>query len=279
MAKAVAGSVRGKVVAITGGARGIGYATAARLLADGAKVAIGDIDAQRLKDAVGELGITAYAELDVTDPESFERFLDHVEDVLGPIDVLVNNAGIMPIGAFDAESDRATRRMVEINVLGVMYGSKLALRRMLPRRSGHIINISSLAGESYVPGGVTYCGTKHAVKGFTESLRREYRDSGVHVSQVMPTFTNTELVAGTGGSGGIRNAEPEEIAAAVASLIVTPRPRVRITRVAGAIVASQAFLPQRWTEAIGRRLGLEEAFTTAVDTTARKSYEDRVAGV
>lgn len=279
MAKAVAGSVRGKVVAITGGARGIGYATAARLIADGAKVAIGDIDAQRLKDAVGELGITAYAELDVTDPGSFESFLDHVEDVLGPIDVLVNNAGIMPIGAFDAESDRATRRMVEINVLGVMYGSKLALRRMLPRRSGHIINISSLAGESYVPGGATYCGTKHAVKGFTESLRREYRDSGVQVSQVMPTFTNTELVAGTGGSKGVRNAEPEEIANAVAELILAPKPRVRVTRLAGNIVASQAFLPQKWTEAIGRRLGLEETFTSAVDTTARKSYEDRVAGV
>ncbi len=279
MAKAVAGSVRGKVVAITGGARGIGYATAQRLIADGAKVAIGDIDAHRLKDAVGELGITAYAELDVTDPDSFERFLDHVEDVLGPVDVLVNNAGIMPIGDYADEPDKVTRRMVEINVLGVMFGSKIALRRMLPRHAGHIINISSLAGESYVPGGATYCGTKHAVKGFTESLRREYRDSGVHVSQVMPTFTNTELVSGTGGSKGVRNAEPEEIAAAVAALIVTPRPRARVTRLAGALVASQAFMPAKWSESIGRRLGIEETFTSAVDSSARQAYEERVRSV
>ncbi|MEO9139982.1 MAG: SDR family oxidoreductase [Jatrophihabitans sp.] len=276
MAKASAGSIRGKVVAITGGARGIGYATAQRLIVDGAKVAIGDIDVQRLKEAVGDLGVTAYSHLDVTDPESFEAFLDHVEDVLGPIDVLVNNAGIMPIGDFHAEDDRSTRRMVEINVLGVMYGTKLALRRMLPRRSGHIINISSLAGESFVPGGATYCGTKHAVKGFTESIRREYRDSGVAVSQVMPTFTNTELVAGTSGGKGVRNAEPEEIAAAVASLILAPKPKVRVTRIAGALVASQAFLPQRLTESIGRKLGLEEAFTTAVDNAARHDYEERV---
>ncbi|MGH3026402.1 MAG: SDR family NAD(P)-dependent oxidoreductase, partial [Gaiellaceae bacterium] len=98
MRRAAAGTVRGKVVAITGGARGIGYATAGRLLADGAKVAIGDIDEARLKEAAGELGPVAYAHLDVTDPESFEAFLDHVEDELGPIDVLVNNAGIMPLG-------------------------------------------------------------------------------------------------------------------------------------------------------------------------------------
>ncbi len=269
------GSVQGKVVAITGGARGIGYSTAERLLADGAKVAIGDIDAQRLKEAVGDLGITAYAHLDVTDPDSFESFLDHVEDVLGPIDVLVNNAGIMPIGSFDAEPDTVTRRMVEINVLGVMFGSKLALQRMLPRKSGHVINIASLAGESYVPGGATYCATKHAVKGFTESLRREYRGSGVDFSQVMPTFTNTELVAGTGGSKGIRNAEPEEIADAVASLIVSPKPRVRVTRLAGSLVASQAFLPRAITEPLGRALGLESTFTTAVDNSARQAYEDR----
>jgi len=276
MAKTAPGTVQGKVVVITGGARGIGYCTAQRLIGDGAKVAIGDIDGDRLEEAVSELGITAYAQVDVTDPTSFERFLDHAEDAFGPVDVLVNNAGIMPLGPFHAEDDHATRRMVEINVLGVMYGTKIALNRMLPRRSGHIINIASLAGESYVPGGATYCGTKHAVKGFTESLRREYRDSGVHLSQVMPTFTNTELLAGAGGSKGVRNAEPEEVADAVAALIVAPKPRVRVTRLAGALVASQAYLPQRLTEAIGRKFGLEDAFTTAVDPAARASYEERV---
>ena len=276
MRKAPAGTASGKVVAITGGARGIGFATAGRLIADGAKVAIGDIDEGRLKEAATELGITAYARLDVTDPDSFAAFLDHVEDELGPLDVLVNNAGIMPIGALHEEDDRVSRRIVEINLLGVVYGSKLALRRMLPRRSGHIINIASLAGESYVPGAVTYSATKHAVKGFTESARREYRGSGVQFSQVLPTFTNTELITGTPGTKGVRNAEPAEVAAAVARLIAAPRPMVRVTRAAGALVASQAFVPRRFSESLARRMGVESTFTTAVDPAARQAYEDRV---
>jgi NAD(P)-dependent dehydrogenase (short-subunit alcohol dehydrogenase family) len=269
-------SISGKVVAITGGARGIGFATARQLIADGARVAIGDIDDVRLKEAAAELGITTYARLDVTDPESIAAFLDAVEDELGPLDVLVNNAGIMPLGALDAEEDRVTRRLIEINVLGVIYGTKLALRRMLPRRSGHIINIASLAGESYVPGAATYCASKHAVKGFTESARREYRDSGVQFSAVLPTFTNTELVAGTAGVRGIRNAEPEEIAAAVAQMIRKPKPKVRVTRVAGALIASQAFLPTRFTERLGKALGAEDTFTSAVDVEARRAYEERI---
>ncbi len=272
---AQAGTVRGKIVAITGGARGIGYATAQRLIADGAQVAIGDVDDERLKEAVGELGITAYAHLDVTDPGSFERFLDHVEDVLGPVDVLINNAGIMPLGATADEADAVSRRIVEINLLGVITGTKQALNRMLPRRSGHVINVSSLAGESYVPGGATYCATKHAVKAYTETARREYRGSGVSISQVMPFFTNTELVAGTAGTKGMRNAEPSEVAAAIAGLIVRPRPRVRVTKLAGAITMSQALLPQRITELLGRALGAESAFTDGVDPIARQAYEDR----
>ena len=274
-----AGTVRGKVVAITGGARGIGYATAQRLIADGARVAIGDIDEQRLKEAVGELGITAYAHLDVTDPASFERFLDHVENVLGPLDVLVNNAGIMPLGATAEEADAVSRRIVEINVLGVITGTKQALRRMLPRRSGHVINVSSLAGESYVPGGATYCATKHAVKAYTETARREYRGCGVSISQVMPFFTNTELVAGTSGTKGMRNAEPREIADAVAGLIVRPRPRVRVTKLAGAITLSQSFVPARVAEFLGRALGAETAFTAGVDPAVRAAYEERVRSI
>lgn len=92
----------------------------------------------------------------------------------------------------------------------------------------------------------------------------------------MPTFTNTELVAGTGKGKGVRNAEPDEIAVAVAALIVAPKPRVRVTRLAGALVALQAVLPRRITEPLGRKLGLEDAFTTAVDTTARQAYEERI---
>jgi len=266
-----------KTVAITGGARGIGYQTAKELVRRGHHVALGDIDEVRLKEAADELGVTTIARLDVTDPASFTAFLDLVEADLGPVDVLINNAGIMPTGHAHEEEDSVTRRQVEINVLGVIFGTKLALRRMLPRRSGHIINTASLAGELAVPGLATYCATKFAVIGFTEAARQEYRKSGVVLSTVRPTFTNTELVAGTAGAKGIRNAEPEEIARATADLIERPRAFVRVTRVAGGLVAAMKFIPGRLASGLGGALGTDSVFLDDVDMAARQAYLDRIS--
>jgi NAD(P)-dependent dehydrogenase (short-subunit alcohol dehydrogenase family) len=265
-----------KTIAITGGARGIGYQTAKELIGRGHRVAIGDIDEARAKEAADELGISSVARLDVTDPDSFRAFLDMVETQLGPIDVLINNAGIMPTGHVHEEEDTVTRRQVEINVLGVIFGTKLALQRMLPRRAGHIINTASLAGELSVPGLATYCGTKFAVIGFTEAARQEYRKSGVCLSTVRPTFTNTELVAGTSGAKGLRNAEPQEIARATADLIEQPRPFVRVTRVAGGMVAAMKFVPGRLATALGSALGTDSVFLDDVDMGARQAYLERI---
>ena len=127
-------SLGGQVVAITGGARGIGRATAAALIAQGARVAIGDIDASLAERTAEELGAgTIGLPLDVTERDSFDTFLQEVETRLGPLDVLINNAGIMPIGRFAEETDATAQRMVDINLHGVIYGSKLALARFLPR--------------------------------------------------------------------------------------------------------------------------------------------------
>lgn len=265
-----------KTIAITGGARGIGYQTAKELIARGHRVAIGDIDEARAKEAADDLRISAVTRLDVTDPDSFRAFLDMVEKQLGPLDVLINNAGIMPTGHPHEEDDAVTRRQVEINVLGVMFGTKLALQRMLPRRAGHIINTASLAGELAVPGLATYCGTKFAVIGFTEAARQEYRKSGVQLSTVRPTFTNTELVAGTAGAKGLRNAEPQEIARATADLIERPRPFVRVTRLAGGMVAAMKFVPGQWASALGSALGTDSVFLDDVDMAARQAYLDRI---
>ena len=106
-----------KTVAITGGARGIGYQTAKELIRRGHRVAIGDVDEARAKEAAVELGVKVVTRLDVTDPDSFREFLDLVEGGLGPLDVLINNAGIMPTGHAHEEADAVTRRQVEINVL------------------------------------------------------------------------------------------------------------------------------------------------------------------
>ncbi|OBB96331.1 SDR family oxidoreductase [Mycobacterium sp. 852002-40037_SCH5390672] len=270
--------VRGKVIVITGGARGIGLATATALHNLGAKVAIGDVDEVRVKESGADLGLEVYGKLDVTDPHSFSDFLDEAERQLGPIDVLINNAGIMPVGRIVDEPDAVTRRILDINVYGVMLGSKLAAQRMVPRGQGHVINVASLAGELYIVGLATYCASKHAVVAFTDAARLEYRSAGVKFSAVLPTFVNTELVAGTPGMKGFRNAEPPEIADAIVNLVAHPKPRVRITRAAGAMVVSQKFWPRRIAEGLNRILGGDHVFTDDVDVAKRQAYEARARG-
>ena len=187
-------SLSGEVVAITGGARGIGAATAAALVSQGARVAIGDIDlalAERTADELG--GGTLALALDVTDRASFEAFLNQVESRLGPIGVLINNAGIMPVGPFIEETDATAQRLIDINLTGVLLGSKLALERFIPRRRGHLVNIASTAGKPGSRRACTYCATKHAVVGLSEAIRQEVRGLGIGVSIVMPWSSEPSL--------------------------------------------------------------------------------------
>ena len=171
-------AVADKVVAITGGARGIGLATATVLHGLGAKVAIGDIDRSAVKEASSQLGLQVGRRLDVTDRRSFTDFLDTVEERLGTLDVLVNNAGVIAVGSAVDEADAVTQRLLDVNVYGVILGTKLAAQRMLPRGHGHIINIASLGSLLPTEGIATYCATKHAVLGYTDTVRMENRGSG-----------------------------------------------------------------------------------------------------
>jgi short-subunit dehydrogenase len=268
-------SVADKVVAVTGGARGIGLATATVLQGLGATVAIGDIDRIALKEAGSRLGLTVARRLDVTDRRSFTDFLDTVENQLGPVDVLVNNAGVIAVGSAVDEADAVTQRVLEVNIYGLILGTKLAAQRMLPRGHGHVINIASVASVLPVEGTATYCATKHAVLGYTDAVRMENRGSGVHFSAILPVLVNTDMIAGAGHARGFKNVEPEDVARAVAGVIVKPKPRVFVPRSFGVVMSTQRYLPQRVSEAIGRALGTGRVFTSDVEVEKRKGYARR----
>ncbi len=165
--------------------------------------------------------------LDVTERASFTAFLDDVEQQLGPLDVLINNAGIMQVGSFMDEDDPTARRMIDINLGGVILGTKLALERMVPRNRGHIVNISSQAGKYGAPGGATYSATKHAVIGLTEAVRGELRlmKADIDVSYVMPFVVNTELGSGLGQARGMRSLQPSDVAEAILDALGRARRR------------------------------------------------------
>jgi NAD(P)-dependent dehydrogenase (short-subunit alcohol dehydrogenase family) len=270
-------SLNGHVVAITGGARGIGRATATALLAQGAKVAIGDIDAPLAERTAEELGSgTIGLPLDVTDRGSFGAFLDQVESRLGPLDVLINNAGIMPIGRFVDETDASSERLVDINVMGVIIGSKLAVQRFLPRRRGHIVQLASIAGKGGYPGVATYCATKHAVVGLSEALRAELRGSGIEVHQVLPIGVNTELYSGAKPPRGFKTPEPEDVANTIVELLQTGRFESYVPKHVAAAVRLNGLLPRRAMEAVNRLLKADQLMLSA-DKTARAAYEARIA--
>jgi NADP-dependent 3-hydroxy acid dehydrogenase YdfG len=269
-------SLAGQIVAITGGARGIGRATATALIAQGARVAIGDIDTALAERTASELGSgTVGLPLDVTNRDSFAAFLDETERRLGPVDVLINNAGIMPIGPFVEETDATAQRMVDINLHGVIFGSKLALERFLPRRSGHLVNIASAAGKWGIAGGATYCATKHAVVGLSEALRQELKGTGLAVSVVMPTVVNTELGSGLPQTRAFKPVEPEDVAAAIVEALQTGRFDVYVPKSINATVRLGYVMPRRVLDAINHMLKGDEVLAKP-DHTARAAYEARM---
>jgi short-subunit dehydrogenase len=272
-------NIGGKTIAITGAARGIGYATATALLARGAVVVIGDRDVAVLESAVAglsSLGTVSGHPLDVTDRESFATFLDKARtDGDGHIDVLINNAGVMPVGPFLEQSEGAIRSSIEVNVYGVLTGCQLVLPEMVRRRRGHIINIASMAGVVAVPGQVVYAGSKFAVVGLSTAMADEFAPQGVNVTVVMPTFTNTELVSGTATTAGTKRVQPDDIAAGVVKALDNPaKTHLSVPGPLRFVGSLTSLLPPRARRSFSKAMGTDRVFLD-YDRTQRQGYEDR----
>jgi len=213
--------IAGSVIAVTGGARGMGLAAARALAEGGARVAIGDVDGPLAVSAASEFGGFG-APLDVSRRESFAAFLGTVADRLGPLDVLIIDAGVRRPGAFLEETDDWSRRQVDMNLHGAILGLKLALPGMVERGAGHVVVVASAAAKAGVPAAATHSATSHAVLGLCEAVRRELHGTGVELSIVLPGFGR----------------RPEAVARTITGVLARPRFAVYVPRAA-------ALLPRR----------------------------------
>ena len=190
--------IKGKVVIITGASSGIGYATALALSKAGAKVAIGARRTDRLADLEKKIkennGEVYSQKLDVTKKDECNSFVKNVLEKWNSVDILVNNAGLMPLSFVKNLKIDEWDQMIDVNIKGVLYCTGAVITHMLEKQSGHIVNISSVAGRIIFPAGSVYCATKHAITAFSEGLREELSvRKKIRVTCIEPGVVSTEL--------------------------------------------------------------------------------------
>lgn len=264
--------LRGAVACVTGGARGIGRATAAELHRRGARVWIGDVDAAEAARTAAEIGCRS-AHLDVTDPAAFGEFLAAAE-AEAPVDMLVNNAGIMRMGPFVEQSLDGHHREVQINLLGVINGMHLALPGMLERGRGHIVNVASMAAKVTTPGIAVYCATKFAVAALSRAVRAEIAGTGVSITTVMPAAVKTELTAGV--SLDLQPVlEPRDVARAIADTARHPGREVTVPRWLAPFGTIEQAAPEPILETV-KRLVTRNRPPGDFDAAGRRAYTDRI---
>jgi NAD(P)-dependent dehydrogenase (short-subunit alcohol dehydrogenase family) len=269
-------SLNGKVAIVTGGTGGVGKALSKALARKGAKVGLCDLDPAKVEAAVAEIGSGVIGRaVDVTDAEAYSAFMDEVERELGPLDVLVNVAAIMPIGPFEAEKDSTTRRIVDINLTAVIISTKDAARRMKTRGSGHIVNVASGAGWVAGGGGATYVASKFGVVGYTESVALELHGSGIDISVMAPAVIKSEMSAGLKEVRGLRPSTPEEVAEAIIGGLERPRFAIFQPKAMGAMAFMFSAMPYRVRHALAR-LAKSDKLLLDFDAGARAAYEARV---
>lgn len=190
-------NIRNKVVVITGASSGLGAETARQLVEAGAKVMLGARRMDRLQALAEELGLSqdAIVKTDVTDAAQVEALVDKAVQLHGRIDVILNNAGLMPHSPLERRKIEDWDRMIDVNIKGVMYGIAAALPHMIEQKSGQIINVSSVAGHKVRPGSAVYAATKSAVRMITEGLRQEVKPYNIRSTILSPGAVATELTS------------------------------------------------------------------------------------
>ena len=190
-------NIEGKVVVITGASSGMGEAAARYLAAQGASVVLAARRIERLQslaDVLNNQGGKALAvETDVTDPNQVQRLVDEAVQTYGRVDVIINNAGLMPHSPLERLKIDDWNRMIDVNIKGVLYGIAAVIPYMKEQKSGHIINVSSVAGHKVRAGGVVYAATKHAVRVISEGLRQEVKPYNIRTTVISPGAVDTEL--------------------------------------------------------------------------------------
>lgn len=267
--------LEGAVVLVTGAARGIGRATVDAFVRRGATVYLGDRDRAAVDRAAEETGGRAF-HVDVGARDSFAAFVHSALEAHGRIDVLVNNAGVMPLGGFLEQPEAIGRVTLDVNVWGLVHGMRLVLPSMIARGRGHIVNVASMAGRIALPGMAMYNASKFAAVGLSAAVRREYAPSGVSVSAILPSAVRTTLVDGVPLGRGLPTVEPERVARAIVESCETRRGEIPVPEYIGLWNVLDAVLPES-VMSLGRRLLSERRALTSIDVDGRRSYEQRVA--
>ena len=238
-----------KRILVTGAANGIGAAIARGCVAAGYQVIAVDVDEHGLEALRRELPSVATEILDVRDLGSWERVAEAVESTVGPIDVLVNNAGVCRPGPCEQVSVEDDYLTVQVNLLGVMHGVRTFLPRFLARKAGHVINVASMAAFAPAPDLATYCATKHAVRAYTHSCALDHRHAPIHWTLACPSAVETPMLQGMRRkrAGAVVFTEkpmpPERFAAEIVGAIRTPKREVLVPRGRGQLVRFFGLFP------------------------------------
>jgi 3-oxoacyl-[acyl-carrier protein] reductase len=232
-------ALAGKVALITGGSRGIGFAIACRLGRMGARISICGRDQAKLDQSAsslrGERIETLAVQADVTNGDQISSLVHKTRLEFGPIDILVNNAGIGLFGPFHEFGETDWNRVMDTNLKSVFLVSRAVAPEMIRRQTGHIINISSLAGKNTFANGAIYCASKWGLMGLTGSMAEDLRGQGIRVSTICPGSVATEF-SGQGGKNPSKILQPDDVAHAVAALV---------TQAAGSFISEVHIRPTR----------------------------------